>query len=944
MREYAFLTWGNPTGNERFLNSETTYTTVNFDKIPDASGNYAANDKPIISWRGEEGLYYADITGISVGFDAVSRNYATSVTITMQTNDGTETHYHEYNYVNDKVFAFFPINEIFAEEETITSLYVIVNSAKRGGAKLKFDFMLFGHSYKIPHTLITRLSTSASADFSGCSAPFGTMSATINAAGLEEILGHRQLITLSTNRRYIGEYYVDSITRKGRKAYEVKAVDALGCLATEKYEGGVFTGSVGLYSAIVSALGNDYFIGSDATYNPNGIIQEGDKRAALLQFATAGGCWLDGNYDNFGTHEIALRPVDYTSEAVLIDGLNTYQNPAVIHEDITTNYSITSHSFSADANGNIVVGNAHYKDTRTENNYVLGTSTGKPSKKTLSGATLVTNAAALTNARRLMRERYSRRKIWRGSYLWQDGDEGRVGAVVQVRTADGAIIYGNVIKADLSFSAASIRVDADVLSFETLPAMEIWLGEEADVLTWSSDVPDASRFEIYRDGVLIGETDGNEWPAEAPGDYIVIARGDRGAYSEASNVVHIAAYREELAPSPAYSVAVPLAALARATLYKVGGKSVKWNQLVDTTAFPSRTINGVTSVNNGNGTITYTGTATANFETKTANVNVINTHKYFVFGCPQGGGSTKYYVAFSGIGASADFGSGSLYTATADRQTGASIYIRNGAVFNDAIFSPRIIDLTAIYGAGNEPTSTTDARIAELKAIAAALPQYDAGSIKHAAVDIVRGDAPVIIPQAVRDLPDYGAGVGDVYNEIDMEPVVYHNMKAVDLGTLTWTTASGLWYAPIADKINDRDNIVLSKYGYAGSGNFAKAQTIPDTCAFASNGTSQPYVYIKDSALVGLSPAQVKTALSGVILRYEVTSGGTDYAARLYHRRIAHRTIDGTQTLSVWKTYGVSTPFDDMKKFVANNPTVGLCDRLENVVDANIVNGRPRSV
>lgn len=52
--------------------------------------------------------------------------------------------------------------------------------------------------------------------------------------------------------------------------------------------------------------------------------------------------------------------------------------------------------------------------------------------------------------------------------------------------------------------------------------------------------------------------------------------------------------------------------------------------------------------------------------------------------------------------------------------------------------NPLLVDLTILYGPGNEPTDTTDPRIAQIEAYAAAHPEYNAGELISALVDEVR--------------------------------------------------------------------------------------------------------------------------------------------------------------------------------------------------------------
>lgn len=49
-----------------------------------------------------------------------------------------------------------------------------------------------------------------------------------------------------------------------------------------------------------------------------------------------------------------------------------------------------------------------------------------------------------------------------------------------------------------------------------------------------------------------------------------------------------------------------------------------------------------------------------------------------------------------------------------------------------------VVDLTILYGPGNEPTDTTDPRIAQIEAYAAAHPEFNAGELVSALVDEVR--------------------------------------------------------------------------------------------------------------------------------------------------------------------------------------------------------------
>lgn len=57
---------------------------------------------------------------------------------------------------------------------------------------------------------------------------------------------------------------------------------------------------------------------------------------------------------------------------------------------------------------------------------------------------------------------------------------------------------------------------------------------------------------------------------------------------------------------------------------------------------------------------------------------------------------------------------------------------------NGGIDNIKVIDLTLLYGPGNEPTDTSDPSIAQIEAYAAAHPEYNAGELVSALVDEVR--------------------------------------------------------------------------------------------------------------------------------------------------------------------------------------------------------------
>ena len=191
----------------------------------------------------------------------------------------------------------------------------------------------------------------------------------------------------------------------------------------------------------------------------------------------------------------------------------------------------------------------------------------------------------------------------------------------------------------------------------------------------------------------------------------------------------------EVDTQTAYQRIVPSGAHAGAVM-AVGGKTVVWNQLCDALPNPG-TYKGV-KVAVSNGKVSLSGTAT---DTVLVGVGyaaaTVSGHKYMATGL-QGGSKSTFYVQ----GVNENNGYYNILDSTAIfAATGAkyryNIIAAAGTVFAHT-FQPMVIDLTLLYGPGNEPTDTSDPRIAQIEAYAAAHPEYNAGELMSALVDEVR--------------------------------------------------------------------------------------------------------------------------------------------------------------------------------------------------------------
>lgn len=204
----------------------------------------------------------------------------------------------------------------------------------------------------------------------------------------------------------------------------------------------------------------------------------------------------------------------------------------------------------------------------------------------------------------------------------------------------------------------------------------------------------------------------------------------------------------------AYQRQVPSGAKAGAVM-EYGGKTVGWNQLCKNAELAS--LDGFEEA--GLSVLTIAdGVITANCRGSNPGVratinNCLATinHYYYIATTAKIEAGTRYYAPYCN----------SVIFNVDPRATGTGAFVRS-SVIAKAINSgpakigsriattdsgeytgvlqmkqPVFIDLTLLYGPGNEPTDTTDPRIAQIEAYAAAHPEYNAGELVSALVDEV---------------------------------------------------------------------------------------------------------------------------------------------------------------------------------------------------------------
>ena len=160
------------------------------------------------------------------------------------------------------------------------------------------------------------------------------------------------------------------------------------------------------------------------------------------------------------------------------------------------------------------------------------------------------------------------------------------------------------------------------------------------------------------------------------------------------------------------STATPYVPYGYLPMYKGRYKVSDVCQLLDKSEYlRAITKAGITTISNRDGSITINGTATAS-----SYINCTppyprrnNGHVFYV--CANNttmSSSTWYYGLLNQNGY--DYGGGVIRKTNASKETSTGIAFVKDVVFNNVIIKPQIIDLTEMYGAGNEPTTVAEFR------------------------------------------------------------------------------------------------------------------------------------------------------------------------------------------------------------------------------------------
>lgn len=261
-------------------------------------------------------------------------------------------------------------------------------------------------------------------------------------------------------------------------------------------------------------------------------------------------------------------------------------------------------------------------------------------------------------------------------------------------------------------------------------------------------------------------------------------------------------YRDEVDSTEAYTKAVPSDAMPYAMLNSIGGKSVCWNVIVYKDEYVTRFA-------------------------PPAGTRIISGHKYFLkgkisLGNPERRPVAYVYTKIDGvnkiIGRTDQYSGKNIFTSdvdvVSDGVDDSTMWIYAGGLEGNSLTDIFLIDLTQLFGSGNEPATTDDHRIAWVESYAEAHKEYNTGEIISADVDKVISHAP-----DVYDLNStiYSEGLteGSVSGQFTYDGVTYDSFEPQALingHILAFSTKDGNNYVeiPLNNVVTDANNCLIS--------------------------------------------------------------------------------------------------------------------------------------
>lgn len=243
-----------------------------------------------------------------------------------------------------------------------------------------------------------------------------------------------------------------------------------------------------------------------------------------------------------------------------------------------------------------------------------------------------------------------------------------------------------------------------------------------------------------------------------------------------------------------------------------------------------------------------------------------------------------YYGWLNRLTGMSELSSGSesiIYSQTTEElkkasNTGIANFV-SGAKFNDVKIKIIIVNLTQMFGVGNEPSTTEE--------IEAMFPNdyypYSEGELMSMSVnDVVYTDTSSNqvshpIPQSIQNLDGYGWSAGTAYNYVDFENKKYYKcIERVDLGTVTFfgdspennfVSKKSVFGQKLTNSSSIKPNILCLKYETRSK---SEMKNLQNAAVISTNAFSDGYVYIKDTSFSDVN--SLMSSLQGVYLYYEL--------------------------------------------------------------------------
>lgn len=143
-------------------------------------------------------------------------------------------------------------------------------------------------------------------------------------------------------------------------------------------------------------------------------------------------------------------------------------------------------------------------------------------------------------------------------------------------------------------------------------------------------------------------------------------------------------------------------------LTKIEGRTLIKNQLIDSGYIQNGVQNGVEITHSDNGSIILNGTCTAaTYIFLETYINTNNASKKFLM-TPSSFSKTTDLIYYINEPYTVWTKYDNNKTFSTSSEQGFYLYIPEGAIYNNEVITPQLIDLTKMYGAGNEPTTTAE--------------------------------------------------------------------------------------------------------------------------------------------------------------------------------------------------------------------------------------------